>query len=91
MELELNPYDLLSRPVIALSTVGGFTAFVASMTLLLSTPFRLTHEYGLTAAAVRPYSWVSRKGVDSSSVMDATNAVKPPTVDSAMTGRDSRS
>ena len=46
------PVDLLSRPVIALSTVGGFTAFVASMTLLLSTPFRLTHEYGLTAAAV---------------------------------------
>ncbi len=46
------PIDLLSRPVIALSTVGGFTAFTASMTLLLSTPFRLTHEYGMTAAAV---------------------------------------
>lgn len=46
------PVDLLSRPVIALSTIGGFTAFVASMTLLLSTPFRLTQEYGLGAAAV---------------------------------------
>lgn len=46
------PIDLLSRPVIALSTLGGFTAFTASMTLLLSTPFRLTHEYGFSAAAV---------------------------------------
>ncbi|VXD02712.1 MFS transporter [Sphingomonas sp. 8AM] len=46
------PVDLLSRPVIALSTIGGFTAFTASMTLLLSTPFRLTHSYGMTAAAV---------------------------------------
>lgn len=46
------PVDLLSRPVIALSAVGAFTAFVASMTLLLSTPFRLTHEFGFGAAAV---------------------------------------
>lgn len=46
------PVDLLARPVIALSTIGGFTAFVASMTLLLSAPFRLTHEYGFTAAEV---------------------------------------
>ncbi|WP_277978775.1 MFS transporter [Sphingomonas phyllosphaerae] len=46
------PVDLLARPVIALSTIGGFTAFVASMTLLLSTPFRLTHEYGFSAAEV---------------------------------------
>lgn len=46
------PVDLIGRPVIALSTLGGFTAFVASMTLLLSTPFRLTHEFGFGAAAV---------------------------------------
>jgi DHA2 family multidrug resistance protein-like MFS transporter len=46
------PIDLLTRPVIALSTIGGFTAFTASMTLLLSTPFRLTHSYGMSAAAV---------------------------------------
>lgn len=46
------PVDLIGRPVIALSTLGGFTAFVASMTLLLSTPFRLTHEYGFSAAEV---------------------------------------
>lgn len=46
------PIDLLARPVIALSTVGAYTAFIASMTLLLSTPFRLTQHYGFTAAAV---------------------------------------
>ena len=46
------PVDLIGRPVIALSTMGGFAAFVASMTLLLSTPFRLTHEYGFSAAEV---------------------------------------
>jgi DHA2 family multidrug resistance protein-like MFS transporter len=46
------PVDLLVRPVIALSAIGAFTAFVASMTLLLSTPFRLTQEFGLCAAAV---------------------------------------
>ncbi|WP_229727018.1 MFS transporter [Sphingomonas alpina] len=45
------PIDLLSRPVLALSVVGAFTAFIASMTLLISTPFRL-HEYGFTAAAI---------------------------------------
>jgi DHA2 family multidrug resistance protein-like MFS transporter len=46
------PVDLLGRPVIALSAIGAFTAFTASMTLLLSTPFRLTHEFGFGAAAV---------------------------------------
>jgi DHA2 family multidrug resistance protein-like MFS transporter len=46
------PIDLLARPVVALSAVGAFTAFTASMTLLLSTPFRLTHSYGFTAAEV---------------------------------------
>ncbi|SEK34633.1 MFS transporter, DHA2 family, multidrug resistance protein [Sphingomonas palmae] len=46
------PIDLLGRPVIALSAVGAFTAFTASMTLLLSTPFRLTHGYGFSAAEV---------------------------------------
>lgn len=46
------PIDLLARPVIALSVVGAYTAFIASMTLLLSTPFRLQHEYAFTAAEV---------------------------------------
>jgi DHA2 family multidrug resistance protein-like MFS transporter len=53
------PLDLLARPVIALSVLGAYTAFIASMTLLLSTPFRLTHEFGFTAvevgAAIAPW------------------------------------
>ena len=46
------PVDLLAKPVIALSAVGAYTAFIASMTLLLSMPFRLTHQFGWTAAEV---------------------------------------
>jgi DHA2 family multidrug resistance protein-like MFS transporter len=46
------PVDLLERPVIALSVIGAYTAFIASMTLLLSTPFRLTHSYGFSPAQV---------------------------------------
>ncbi len=46
------PIDLLERPVIALSVVGAYTAFIASMILLLSTPFRLTQEFGFSAAMV---------------------------------------
>jgi len=53
------PLDLLSKPVIALSVVGAYTAFIASMTLLLSTPFRLTQEFGFSAvmvgAAIAPW------------------------------------
>ncbi len=45
------PVDLLARPVLAFSAVGGFLAFTASMTLLISTPFRL-HDLGFTAAAI---------------------------------------
>src|SRR5207237_8684508 len=37
---------------IALSAIGAYTAFIASMTLLLSTPFRLTQEFGFSAAMV---------------------------------------
>ncbi|CAM3237745.1 MFS transporter [Sphingomonas antarctica] len=45
------PVDLLAQPVLALSAIGGFLAFTTSMTLLISTPFRL-HDYGFTAAAI---------------------------------------
>jgi DHA2 family multidrug resistance protein-like MFS transporter len=45
------PIDLLARPVLALSAIGAYTAFIASMTLLISTPFRL-HDLGFTAAAI---------------------------------------
>ena len=46
------PLDLLGKPVIALSVIGAYAAFMASMILLLSTPFRLTHAYGLSPAEV---------------------------------------
>ena len=46
------PIDLLGKPVITLSVIGAYTAFIASMTLLLSTPFRLTHQFGLSPAEV---------------------------------------
>lgn len=45
------PVDLLARPVVGLSAIGGFIAFTASMTLLISTPFRL-QAAGFTAAQI---------------------------------------
>ncbi|WEK42615.1 MAG: MFS transporter [Candidatus Sphingomonas colombiensis] len=45
------PVDLLARPVLGLSAIGGFIAFTASMTLLISTPFRL-QELGFSAAEI---------------------------------------
>jgi DHA2 family multidrug resistance protein-like MFS transporter len=50
-EAPILPVDLLARPVLALSAIGGFTAFTASMTLLISTPFRL-HAVGFSAAEI---------------------------------------
>lgn len=46
------PLDLLATPALALSVLGALTAFIASTTIILSTPFRLQHEYGFTAAEV---------------------------------------
>jgi DHA2 family multidrug resistance protein-like MFS transporter len=48
----IMPVDLLARPVLALSTAGAFTAFMASMTLLLSLPFRLQHGFGFSPSEV---------------------------------------
>jgi DHA2 family multidrug resistance protein-like MFS transporter len=42
------PVDLLRLPVVALSAIGGFTVFIASMTFLISMPFRLQHEFGFS-------------------------------------------
>ncbi len=50
-ERPILPIDLLARPVLALSVVGAYTAFIASMTLLISTPFRF-HDMGFTAAEI---------------------------------------
>ena len=46
------PVDLLARPAIALSALGGFLVFTASMTLLVSLPFRLEHDFGFTPQQV---------------------------------------
>jgi MFS transporter, DHA2 family, multidrug resistance protein len=46
------PVDLLAKPVLALSTFGGLMAFIASMTVLLSLPFRLQQHYGFTPTEV---------------------------------------
>lgn len=46
------PVDLLARPVLALSVIGAYTAFIATMTLLLSLPFRLQHGYGFAPSEV---------------------------------------
>ena len=46
------PVDLLGKPVLALSAIGALTAFVGSMTLLLSVPFRLQHGFGFSPGEV---------------------------------------
>ena len=46
------PVDLLARPVMALSTIGALTAFTASMTLIVSLPFRLEHSFGFAPSDV---------------------------------------
>lgn len=46
------PVDLLKRPVLALSVIGSLTAFVGSMTLILSLPFRLQQEFGFSTTRV---------------------------------------
>ena len=46
------PVDLLAQPVVALSAIAGFTVFVASMTLLVSLPFRLEHSFGFSPQQV---------------------------------------
>lgn len=48
----IMPVDLLGTPVMALSVIGAFTAFVATMTLLLSLPFRLEHQYGFLPSEI---------------------------------------
>jgi MFS transporter, DHA2 family, multidrug resistance protein len=45
-KLPILPVDLLMRPVVALSAIGGLLAFAASMTIILSLPFRLQQYFG---------------------------------------------
>ncbi len=57
--IPILPVDLLAKPVLALSTLGGLTAFLGSMTLILSLPFRLQQHYGFSptqvGAAIAPW------------------------------------
>jgi len=48
----IMPVDLLGMPVFALSTLGALTAFVASMAVILSLPFRLEHGFGFAPSEV---------------------------------------
>lgn len=48
----IMPVDLLARPIFALSTIGAFTAFIGQMTLILSLPFRLEHNYGFSPGEI---------------------------------------
>jgi MFS transporter, DHA2 family, multidrug resistance protein len=50
--MPILPVDLLARPVLALSTLGGLAAFIASMTLMLSLPFRLQQHFGFSPEEV---------------------------------------
>jgi DHA2 family multidrug resistance protein-like MFS transporter len=51
-KMPILPVDLLAKPVLALSTIGGLTAFIASMTFILSLPFRLQTHYGFSPGEV---------------------------------------
>ena len=51
-ERPILPVDLLARPVLALSTMGALTAFLASMTLLIAMPFRLERAFGFSPGEV---------------------------------------
>ena len=46
------PVDLLARPELALSVGGATLAFIASMTVLLSMPFRLEAQFGFSPSEV---------------------------------------
>ncbi|HWW19584.1 MAG TPA: MFS transporter [Steroidobacteraceae bacterium] len=40
------PVDLLTRPIIGLSAIGGLVAFMGSTTMIFSIPFRLQQQFG---------------------------------------------
>lgn len=46
------PVDLLARPIFALSNISALCAFMASMNLIVSLPFRLQQDFGFSAPEV---------------------------------------
>jgi DHA2 family multidrug resistance protein-like MFS transporter len=51
-DMPILPVDLLRQPLLALSVLGAFLAFIASMTLMLTLPFRLQHTMGFQPSEV---------------------------------------
>jgi DHA2 family multidrug resistance protein-like MFS transporter len=51
-KLPILPVDLLLQPVVGLSALGGLLVFIASMTVMLSLPFRLQQNYGFSPGEV---------------------------------------
>lgn len=51
-ELPILPVDLLGQRLLALSVLGAFLAFIGSMALMLSLPFRLQESYGFQPGEV---------------------------------------
>jgi MFS transporter, DHA2 family, multidrug resistance protein len=51
-KMPILPVDLLAKPAVALSAIGGLIAFVASMTAVLSMPFRLQQHFGFSPGEV---------------------------------------
>jgi DHA2 family multidrug resistance protein-like MFS transporter len=51
-KMPILPVDLLGLPVVALSAGGGLIAFVASMTAILSIPFRLQQHFNFSPGEV---------------------------------------
>ncbi|WP_246524890.1 MFS transporter [Sphingobium phenoxybenzoativorans] len=46
------PIDLLAVPALGLAALGGMLCFVSAMTLIVTIPFRLQNEYGLSPGEV---------------------------------------
>jgi DHA2 family multidrug resistance protein-like MFS transporter len=46
------PVDLLARPILALSIAGALLAFIGSMTVILSLPFRLQEQFGFSPGEI---------------------------------------
>ena len=51
-KMPILPVDLLTQPVLALSSMGALLAFIGSMTLILSMPFRLQQQFGFSPGEV---------------------------------------
>jgi DHA2 family multidrug resistance protein-like MFS transporter len=51
-KLPILPVDLLMRPIIGLSAIGGLVAFMGSTTIIFWLPFRLQQQFGWLPAEI---------------------------------------